>query len=332
MSNTTNLPKTAEVDVNVPSIVDEALAPSAEVTVRSPQGETSSAGSGAGHSAEATPAAAPQPIAAPVSLAPAPVIVDYRTRRPVELPDRLRKLMDSESAATAKALLRHPPILAGQSLDHYFDLVEAALLDHRPFTYDEIALVVQVANEEWKIFTFGEIQKWLLNAAIGRALVDEINDRDEGRTEGRQTPMREYRRVVFGAIAGDPVMLEQLENKLGVGCLGFSAYTAAHIAEDIRAHIFADATISAAVRRHNSAIQQLAKLAERRFDRIRTKKPTADDLRALKANLALEEHCRLFMDRTRYPDKASTERAAQGDEAGSGVQNPTAPARMSGQT
>jgi hypothetical protein len=312
----TDLPKTAQVDVKVPT-EKEASAPGAGVTVLSPPRENPMpAENAAGNSTEAAIAVAVLPVVTPPTEAQARVIANYK------LPDRIRKLMDRESAVTAEALLRHPPILAGQSRDEYFDLVEAVFLDHRPYTYDDIALVVQLVNDEWKVFTFGEVQKWLLNAAIGKGLVDELTDRDEGPADDRQTRMRGYRRIVFGAISGDPLMLEQLENKLGVGCLGFSVYSTRLIGEDIRAHVFADAMINAALRRRNSTLQQLAKLAQCRFDRMTMKRLTAEDIRALRANVALKEHCLRQMERVRYADKGSTEGVAAAHEGSEPVRPP----------
>jgi hypothetical protein len=177
-------------------------------------------------------------------------------------------MMDPETGVTAQALFRHPPVHAGQSLDEYFDLVEAVLLDYRPFSYRELALVKQIVEQEWKVMTFAPVQTDLINAAIGAGLVDQISDRDDRPSEDRPNRMSALRRIVFGAIAGDPAMIGLLENELGVGCLGLNVYSARHIVDDVRAHIFVDNAMNEARRLRNSAIQQLEKLAESRPLRI----------------------------------------------------------------
>jgi hypothetical protein len=312
----------ADADVKVPTVESPALATSTQVSVQAPHDESASppAENAALNAAEPTAAVA-QPVTTPPSLASARAIASLKTRQPAEFPKTLLKMMNSETGVTAQALFRHPPIVAGQSLDEYFDLVEAILLDYRPYSYRDLALVKQIVEEEWKVMTFGPVQTDLLNAAIGSGLVDQIADRDERPSEDRPHRMRALRRIVFGGITGDPAVIGLLEKELGVGCLGLNVYSARHIVDDVRAHIFVDNTMNAALRRRNSAIQQLEKLAESRFQRITLQKPTAEDIRALQSNLGLQEYVKLGITRTRFAKEDSTEGAPAADQAGSGAQS-----------
>jgi|HubBroStandDraft_6_1064221.scaffolds.fasta_scaffold185077_2 hypothetical protein len=315
-------PEIADADVKVPTIETPALATSTQVTVQAPHDESvSPPAENAALSAAEPTAAVAQPVSTPLSLASARAIAGLKTRQPAEFPKTLLKMMNPETGVTAQALFRHPPIVAGQSLDEYFDLVEAVLLDYRPYSYRDLALAKQIVDEEWKVMTFGPVQTDLLNAAIGSGLVDQIADLDEGPSKGRPHRMRTLRRIVFGGITGDPAMIGLLEKELGVGCLGLNVYSARHIVDDVRAHIFVDNTMNAALRSRNSAIQQLEKLAESRFQRMTLQKPTAEDIRALQSNLGLEEYVRLSITRTRFAKEDSTEGAPAADQAGSGAQS-----------
>jgi hypothetical protein len=312
----------ADADVKVPTVETPAVAPSSLLSVQAPHDESVSppAENAALSVAEPTAAVA-QPVTTPPSLASARAIARLKTRQLAEFPKTLLKMMDPETGVTAQALFRHPPVHAGQSIDEYFDLAEAVLLDCRPFSYCEVALVKHIVDEEWKVLTWGPVQTELLNAAIGSGLVDQIADRDERPSEDRPNRMRALRRIVFGGITGDPAMIGLLEKELGVGCLGLNVYSARHIVDDVRAHIFVDNTMNAARRSRNSAIQQLEKLAESRFQRIKLQKPTAEDIRALQSNLGVLEYVRLSIMRTRFAKEDSAEGAPTADQAGSGAQS-----------
>jgi len=170
----------ANADVKVPTVDTPALATSTQVSVQAPHDESvSRPAENAALSAAEPTAAVAQPVTTPPSLVSARAIASLKTRQPAEFPKSLLKMMDSETGETAKALFRHPPVHAGQSLDEYFDLVEAVLLDYRPYSYRELSLVKQIVNDEWKVFTFGLVQTVLLNAAIGEGLIDQLADRDE---------------------------------------------------------------------------------------------------------------------------------------------------------
>jgi hypothetical protein len=308
--------------VKVPTVETPALAASTQVSVQAPHDESASppAENAALNAAEPTAAVA-QPVTTPPSLDSARAIASLKTRQPAEFPKTLLKMMDPETGVTAQALFRHPPVHAGQSFDEYFDLVEAVLLDYRPFSYRELALVKQIVNEEWKVMTFGPVQTELLNAAIGNGLVDQISDRDKRPSEDRPHRMRALRRIVFGGITGDPAMIGLLEKELGVKCLGLNVYSARHIVDDVRAHIFVDNTVNAALRHRNSAIAQLEKLAESQYQRIKLQKLTAEDIRALQSNLGVLDYVRLSITRTRFAKEDSTEGAPAADQAGSGAQS-----------
>jgi len=211
---------TSQCDVSAPKIAagKPPLMPAADVTAQS----------AAAVSAVETTAITAQPVTTPPSLAPARAIARSKMRQPAEFPKRILKMMNSETGLTARILFSHPPILAGQSVNEYFDLVEAVVLDFPPFSYRDLALVKQIVDAEWKILTFGEVQKMLLNAEIAQGLVDELVGLDEP-SEDRQTRLRAWRRLVFGAISGDPVMVEQLEKNVGAGLLGLTAYTVGHM-------------------------------------------------------------------------------------------------------
>ena len=321
--NISNLSEVAQADVKMPPIETAALTSSAGVTLQSPQSENLNppAEYAAANGTDAT-ALAVQPVTTPVSLAPARGISSLNARQHVEFPNRILKLMNPETRITVQVVFRYPPIIAGQSLAHYYDLAEAVILDYRPYSYVEVVLVKQLVDEEWRVLTFGEVQKWLLNAAIGNGLVDELADLDDGPSEDRQNRMRARRRIVFGAISGEPVMIEQLEKNLGVGCLGLNVNSARHIVDDIRGHIFADSIINAALRRRNGVIQQLEKISEGRYQRMQMKKLTAEDIRAMQANLALAEYVNLLINRKRLGDEGSTEGAPAADQALPSAQTP----------
>jgi len=295
-----------------PPTASPNLVPSADVTVQ---------GAAAMSVAETTAVTA-QPVTVPPSLTRASAIVSSKTRRTAELPKRILKMMDRESRITAQTLFLHPPILAGQSVDEYYDIVEAVMLDYRPYFYRELALVKQIADEEWKITTFGSVQKELLNAAIGKGLMDQIADADEGPSEDRQIRMRAWRRIVFGAISGDPEMDGLLAKELGVGSLGLNVYSARHLVDDVRAHIFADNTMNAALRRRDGAVQQLEKISQDRHQRLMMRMATAEDVRAMQANLGVAEYAKLSITRRRFAEEGSAEGAPTADQTGPGAQNP----------
>ena len=113
-----------------------------------------------------------------------------------------------------------------------------------------------------------------------------------------------------------------LAKELGVEGLGLDVYSARHLVEDVRANMFADNTMNAAVRRRDSAIQQLENISKDRHQRLMMRKATAEDLRAMQANLSTLEYVKTKITRGRFAEGGSTEGAPAADQTGSGAQNP----------
>ena len=272
------------------------------------------------------PAAAPMgerllmALSGPVSSAPdgagrALVSAGISNKTLQRLPPQIRSAM--------QIIARRPPVIAGQSAADYYELLEMIMLDWRPGSYEGCSIVKQLADSEWQVFTFQEVQKWLFNAEIAESLVAQIAD-VEGATSGEQksdrnTPqnssggptftetLRTARRVVFAAVAGNTRAIDVLENKVGIGPVAMGPHFAEQFAARIPAHIFADRGITAALARRDAAFRQLLKLAAERWKRIESKKVTVEDIRA---TLSPSEYIRLGMET--FPTGAHDKSAGQG--------------------
>jgi len=214
----------------------------------------------------------------------------------VELPDKIVQLVSPELLPAVRSVFRYPPITAGQSIEDYFDLAEAAILEYRVHGYSELGLLKQIVDEDWKIMTFSRVQIALLSAEIAEGILSQLCDVDpkagnleEKDQKNSQAPSRvgQWRRIVFAAVSGDEAMRNLIEKQGGY--VGFDAFAARHMLEDIRSHIFADNVMNAAVQRKLRAIRDLEKQREARYRRIETNKLTARDVKALRGALPIGE-------------------------------------------
>jgi hypothetical protein len=192
------------------------------------------------------------------------------TARPVQeqiqLLNRIADRMSPVIGAYIRALFRHPPTILGQSTAEYYELVNAALDDLIPHDFKEVIVLRQIVDEQWKILTFSGVQGSLLNAAIAAGLVDRLSEpggeAESQSSEERKSHSRQWRRVVFAAASGDDAKRSLVEER--VGTIGFDAFAAKRMLDDIRAHIFAENVVGAASKRLNSAIRQFEQMREAR--------------------------------------------------------------------
>ncbi len=174
----------------------------------------------------------------------------------------LLRIGDRISPSCAKAfrvLFQNPPCVLGQAIADYYELAVVALDEFIPQNYREVALLKQIVDEEWKVLTFGHVQTALLNAAIAAGLVERLCDSGGDNKE----QLRQWRQVVFAAVSGDVEMRAKVEDR--VGPIGFDAFAAERLRQDIRVHVFTDNVMSAASKRRNSAIRQLEEMQEARY-------------------------------------------------------------------
>jgi hypothetical protein len=217
-----------------------------------------------------------------------------RPRLVVEVPARILKLVPPRSDPAVKSLFRHPPVIAGQSIDDYYDLAAVVLSEYCPRGYGEVALVKRIVDEEWKLMTFGEVQKWLLNAEIAEGLLSQLTDLDVGagdqkaeKSSEAQSRVQQWRRIVFAAVSGNHAMLELVEKQ--VAYVAFDAFAARHMLEDIRSHILADSVMGAALKRKLNAMRDLEKLRAAEINRRLTREVTAEDIMAMRDRMTFGE-------------------------------------------
>jgi hypothetical protein len=238
--------------------------------------------------AVSAPATVPPVPPTAATAAPAGAITEASSRVPVEVPERILRRQEARVAGVVKIIFRQPPIIAGQRRADYYDLVQVVLQDYRPAYYDEVAVLRQIVDAEWDILTFQQVRTWLFNAEIAEGIIqqfaDQENDDDDDQLQKNDASdrslsrLRTVRLIVFGAVAGDGALIERIEGNLGVGRVGFSAYTAKEMLRDIRSHIFADGAMNAAITRRNSGIRHFEKLRDARYKRFELHQPTARDL------------------------------------------------------
>jgi hypothetical protein len=183
----------------------------------------------------------------------------------IELLDRIANRISPVLGASIRAVFRHSPTIIGQDAAEYYELVVAVVDEQIPHSFQEVALVKQVVDAQWLALTFGQVQTSLLNAAIAAGLVDRISAHGEVENqsgEERKFQSRQWRRVVYAAVSGDEAMRLFIEEH--VGAIAFDAFAAKRLVDDIRAHIFADKVVGAALKRASDAIRQLEKMREGR--------------------------------------------------------------------
>jgi hypothetical protein len=216
------------------------------------------------------------------------------TARPVQeqiqLLNRIADTMSPVIGAYIRALFRHPPTILGQSAAEYYELVTAALGDLIPHEFNEVIVLKQIVDEQWKILTFSGVQGSLLNAAIAAGLVDRLSEpggeAESQSSEERKSRSRQWRQVVFAAASGNEAMRSLVEKHAGT--LGFDAFAAKRLMGDIRAHIFADNVVSNALKRLNSAMRQFEQMREARYKNAWMR---AEELKAIeKGNATLASY------------------------------------------
>jgi hypothetical protein len=237
----------------------------------------------------------------------------------IQMLDRLANQISPVTGASIRALFRHPPTIIGQSVAEYFELVNAALDDLIPHGFREALLVKQIVDEEWKVLTFSLAQRSLLNAAIAAGLVDRLSESggeaESQSSEERKSHSRQWRQVVFAAASGNEAMRSLVEKHAGT--LGFDAFAAKQLMDDIRAHIFADNVVSNALKRLNSAMRQFEQMREARH-----KNPgmRAKELKTISEGNQWLKYLKPHVDReatsTNTNAKRSTTEPASGKESG----------------
>lgn len=246
----------------------ESAAP-AEPTIERPQ------------SAPENATSAPPTIQAPPRELPTESKLPARTSGAV-LPDAerskpfhtLKRKIAPEAIKKLRVVFQKPPVIAGQSIDDYFQLAEAAYLENPTCSFTELSLLRQLVDDEWKIITFCEVQTSLLNFAIAQSVIERLAEIDSW-TDDMQTPAQQ-RRLVFAAIAGDQAKVTAIETALGQ--IGFDAMAAKHMLVDIRAHVYADGVMNATQKRITVTIRELEKMRGARRERREAGKPNPEDL------------------------------------------------------
>jgi len=256
-------------------------------------------------------ASANTPVLDPVPNArtPASVPTTFPIRQAVEVPERVLRHVAPDTVPLVRRLFKHVHLIAGYALDDYFDLVEVVFQDFKPYQYAELAFSKQIVDEEFRILMFAEVQRIFLNAEIGEGVLDEIADvhlAAETSAQERTNHLARWRRIVFGAISGDPMMAKAVDEKLGANHLNLTIYSVRHIVGDLRAHIFADAVMTAALERRNRAIALLEKLCAERYQRMQIREPRAEDVKYRRAALSLSEYAKTLIERTVTDDRSET--------------------------
>src|SRR5580692_4625268 len=301
-------------------------APGAALVVQAPAASSVRPPSDAEALLEASPA--PAKTESVATSLPASIDIDASLRqaftaRPVreqiQLLNRIADTMSPVIGAYIRALFRHPPIILGQSAAEYYELVTAALGDLIPHDFNEVIVLKQIVDEQWKILTFSGVQGSLLNAAIAAGLVDRLSESggeaESQSSEERKSHSRQWRQVVFAAASGNEAMRSLVEKHAGT--LGFDAFAAKQLMDDIRAHIFADNVVSNALKRLNSAMRQFEQMREARH-----KNPgmRAKELKTISEGNQWLKYLKPHVDReatsTNTNAKRSTTEPASGKESG----------------
>jgi len=151
-------------------------APGAALVVQAPAASSVRPPSDAEALVEAS--AAPAKTESVATSLPASIDIDASLRqaftaRPVreqiQLLNRIADTMSPVIGAYIRALFRHPPIILGQSAAEYYELVTAALGDLIPHDFNEVIVLKQIVDEQWKILTFSGVQGSLLRVPGSRA-------------------------------------------------------------------------------------------------------------------------------------------------------------------
>jgi hypothetical protein len=228
-------------------------------------------------------------------------------QKQVETLDRLADTISPRIGRMIRGAFRHPPVIVGQAVEDYYELANAAIDEFIPHGLPEVLLLKAIVDDEWLITTFSQVRRSLLNAAIAAGLVDRLRDRDgdaDGQSSegGKSQSQRQWRRTVFAAVSGDEAMRSLVEEH--VGRIGFDAFAAKRLLEDIRTHIFADNVINAALKRRNSAIRQLGQMQEARYKNVIIR---AEKLKTMASAEKWQSHLKSLTDLNK--DRSSTELA-----------------------
>jgi hypothetical protein len=224
-------------------------------------------------------------VTTPAVAAPMLPAASSRPRVTAEVPERiLQRVVPETQVAVVKSLFARPPVIAGQSLSDYYDLMDLVLREYAPIGYAETVLVRQIVDAEWKLVTFAAVQKMLLNLEIAEGILEQIGDRIEA-DDQQQNPTRflRLRRIVLAAVCGDQAMLDWVEKQGAY--IGFDAFAARHMLQDLRSHMFAESVTNGAFKQKMIAIRELEKIMAARSQRFSAMEPRPRDVMAMHAAL-----------------------------------------------
>jgi hypothetical protein len=207
----------------------------------------------------------PTPAKAPSSAAPTAgtTASPAASRSPSAIPAEIIQYAPPATRAILQALFRRPPIVAGQNIAEYFEIVRLLVDECAPISFEACFYIRTMADSLWKITTHQDVERCLFNAEVMDGLLQLEIDKagEKGYNLGGDISLqRAYRVYFFRAVCGDERTKKELEEKFGFATVGLTAYTAKQTVLNIRAHAFVDGAIRVALGQYERAAKRLHEL------------------------------------------------------------------------
>jgi hypothetical protein len=226
---------------------------------------------------------------APLAL---PAVTAAGVATSVALPRQVAYAVYPPLRQALKILTRRLPVIAGQRVEDYFQMLELALWEFSPQEFSELNLVKQLADAVWEILTLQTVQTWLMNSAIGAEFLAILNGLEDGSEHSQKAERTQaLKAVVFAALAGDAEAVRFLEEHTGRS-VAMGPDTPAALVPTMPLHVFADRAITTRLARRDAAYRELSRIKEERRQLPAGFISTAD----IRRQLPLSEYIKLLAD------------------------------------
>jgi len=212
---------------------------------------------------EPSPADAPAEVPSIAAQTVAATASPAASRSPFAVPAEIIQYAPPATRAILQALFRRPPIIAGQNIGEYFEIVRLLVDECAPISFEACFYIRTMADSLWKITTHQDVERCLFNAEVMDGLLQLEIDKagEKGYNLGGDISLqRAYRVYFFRAVCGDERTKKELEEKFGFATVGLTAYTAKQTVLNIRAHAFVDGAIRVALGQYERAAKRLHEL------------------------------------------------------------------------
>jgi len=231
------------------------------------------------------------PEEAPTAASPLPALPTLGRLGAVAstpVPRKIVELIPFRLRSAIGILVSRPPVIAGQRIEEYFQLLEIAVREWMPQTLFACWLVVQLVDAEFEILSLKQVQTWLFNAAIGAEFLAILNA-DKVGTDPRR--LQALKHVIFAALAGHAEAIAYVEGQTG-RAIGLGPETQVQFA--MPAHIFADRAITTRLARHDAAISRLQAIKADSAARMANDRHI--DVANIRSLLSLSEYVRALIE------------------------------------